>query len=1156
MAESEARGVGKVVADSVRGLCSFTSCREEEDKENMENRARGEDGDQSLRLRLDDTMEEDQDSLSTRNGSLGHHRDDSPMVESQLGDCSDKPFDLGQSRSFDDSVIEIIGDSPAGKKQDKSIIDLIDSKGEMEMEKAGSSNSPMSEILASNSLLYENVDNLDKVIDDDEDVQLQSMLSHQSMDLTDDLEDPIDLFDKSSEINLLSPNKSKVKSKDAWSPKKEIWSAKNEKKRKLRESSLSPTEEESCKKKVALVAGEEGEEEAGQVARVAARQQQELDLPSDTSRPDSGQWAVESPDIWCGSPIAGEGEARGHDPATRRTSTPGAAAGKRAAANLSTPEKHRRRNLEAAAEEARSRVSPTPTLPDAFKAPTPPIAVPNTLVLVLPQAMRVDQLEEFRAKLEELAGQFGVEVQEGKSRVAKRLSDASSLSKSSGGSSGYLGGSGSSGLASSEGSGRSRLSIMPHATIEKHGVIAPLPGKAREAVGLEKKAEEENQDQDKNGAAKVNENVAPNVSFVDDCSVGVIESQYVEESEKTDAVLEKKNKVTKNEAEKSKVTKNEAEKRKKLVKKRPKVKPAEEAEELGEEEATAATEEVKDRLAVGKKVFAKWVDGTGVYFYPANVLARPNEAQLKVRFCEDKVEKVVETESDVISVHHLGVGDNVTVNYDQFKPWEVTASLLNFPTTEAGSGEVLFQLRITPTAAEPEVNEDSRTVAHREVKLTDGQACAVLRRRGLVPTTNKVSADINLENLMCSKRKTRTPSVLNSPGTPRRKRGGEHAEESAATVATESSTSTDAADQRTPSTKRLLTPAKRARALKPATPTSAVTPKRKGKRLVSSDDEEEVMPKTSSRMQAVQAVAEAKIQEVADSSPKPSAKKSVDTPSRRTKKLVEIFANHTFVLNQSSQKPLPMTEGEEDFSDTEAAVLSAAPRFDRKKLKELIVAHGGQVLDQYPSQASPATTLDHSLLVVTDRCSTTMTYVLALGDGVPIVSHLFILDCVASASLQEHKAYLLPAGFSCLLMRDVEQGQDCTHDLRINDCLLPVRGSRQRREDQEAAAGRRVLSGLHVLVISTEEAFTEVWQSVLNSLGAAVSIRHEAKTRLDKLRLPDVVVTDSTAPRAVCKDLDSKSDIPVVSTMWAIQCAVNNARVAYNNFKCRLPGSQ
>lgn len=36
------------------------------------------------------------------------------------------------------------------------------------------------------------------------------------------------------------------------------------------------------------------------------------------------------------------------------------------------------------------------------------------------------------------------------------------------------------------------------------------------------------------------------------------------------------------------------------------------------------------------------------------------------------------------------------------------------------------------------------------------------------------------------------------------------------------------------------------------------------------------------------------------------------------------------------------------------------------------------------------------------------------------------------------------------------------------------------------------------------------------------------------------------------QELSVKSDIPVVSTKWVIQCVVNNARVAYNNFKCKL----
>ena len=145
-----------------------------------------------------------------------------------------------------------------------------------------------------------------------------------------------------------------------------------------------------------------------------------------------------------------------------------------------------------------------------------------------------------------------------------------------------------------------------------------------------------------------------------------------------------------------------------------------------------------------------------------------------------------------------------------------------------------------------------------------------------------------------------------------------------------------------------------------------------------------------------------------------------------------------------------------------------------------------------------------------------MTYILALADGVPIVSHLFLYDCVAAQSLQEYKSYLLPAGFSCLLMREVEQGQDCSHDLRVNDCLLPTRVSRQRKDEDASVSGKRILSGLHVLVVSAEEAFTEVWQSVLNSLGASVSRRHD-KTKLDSLRLPDVVVTSAVCHKAVCK---------------------------------------
>ena len=1060
------------------------------------------DAEASLQLRLDDTMDLSNSFTGSKNGSMETRHDDSPMVDTQSRDCSGQsPSDL---RTFDDSVIEIIGDSPAAK--DKSIIELLDSKDDLKLDMTesrcgGEGGRQMSEILASNSLLYDNVDNLDKVIDDDEDVQ--SMLAHQSMDIGDDLEDSIDLFDKSSEINLLSPHKSNKSKKDAWSPKKEIWSAKNEKKRKLREASLSPTTEENCKKKVATeaesgAAGEGGKEVEEEItfARISSKPETCIDSGSESSRPGSSQNMVVSPDVSWGTPLPGEQDAK-RKCKPHQTSTPSANTNRRAV--LSSPEKQRRKNLESGEKET-SKERGSPTQGREFKAPTPLTSPQNQLRIIRIDPGRATE-EELNRFLQSYGGRClgpeeRKEPEEPVGRRAKRVSDASSLSKSSSGSSGYLGG--SSGLtSSSEGSRqRSRLSIMPETPIERHTVVAPLP---RMTEDVEKESSQEQGGEKGNVENSISSNVTaagPNVSFVDDTLTGVIASQLPEEGkdlDKTEAEIVETKKGSK-----------KVEKEKKLVKKRPKVK-VEKKMEVYQEEMDIGS---SDRYAVGTKVFGKWVDGTGVCFYPAEVVERKNGEQAKVRFCEDEIEKVLATESDVISAHHLSPGDCVTVSYDKFKAYEVTASLLQYPSMHGNS--VSYQLAIAATESEPGPNEDSRCVDHRDVKLTDIQACAILRGRGLVPTLNKVSAEINFENLYYGKRKTRVPSRgLESPSTPRRKRGGEHVDESAVSgPATESSTSTDEPKSASGLRRRLTTPSKRGKAGKPSTPVSSGVQQRKGKRLVSSEDEDEVMPKSSSRARSARNPAISESRETA--SPKSSS-------SRRSKKILEIFSGHAFVLNTSSQRPLPMTDvEEEDFTDSEFVASNATPRFDKRKLTEIIIMNGGEVLEDFPTQISPAPTLDRTLIVVSDRHSLTMTYILALADSVPIVSHLFIYDCVAAQSLQEYKAYLLPAGFSCLLMREVEQGQDCSHDLRVNDCLLPTRVSRQRKDEDASMSSKRILSGLHVLVISVEEAFTEVWQSVLNSLGASVSRRHD-KTRLDKLRLPDVVVTDSKAPKAVCK---------------------------------------
>ena len=224
------------------------------------------------------------------------------------------------------------------------------------------------------------------------------------------------------------------------------------------------------------------------------------------------------------------------------------------------------------------------------------------------------------------------------------------------------------------------------------------------------------------------------------------------------------------------------------------------------------------------------------------------------------------------------------------------------------------------------------------------------------------------------------------------------------------------------------------------------------------------------------------------------------------------------------------TESSEEGGDERGG--GEGEKFDKKLLREAIESHGGRLLTEFPlahTDSWNVSTLKTTVLCVSPSSSRTMTYLLCLAHGFPAVSHRFILDSVNENRLRDRSAYLLPAGFSELLGREVEQDQDYREELRVNECLLPLapanrtRQSRKVKEvDTAVARGggggcRKILSGLHVLVISSDQRFTQDWQSVLDSLGASVTARHQAQDRLNQIRVPDVTVTDSQAPANICK---------------------------------------
>ena len=103
-------------------------------------------------------------------------------------------------------------------------------------------------------------------------------------------------------------------------------------------------------------------------------------------------------------------------------------------------------------------------------------------------------------------------------------------------------------------------------------------------------------------------------------------------------------------------------------------------------------------------------------------------------------------------------------------------------------------------------------------------------------------------------------------------------------------------------------------------------------------------------------------------------------------------------------------------------------------------------------------------------------------------------------------------------MQDMEQFKDYTRDLAFNGCLLPSPPATSTRlsnktKDTEKAPRRSILSGLHVVIISNDKEFTSDWQSVLIAMGASVYKRFSETDRLSQMRIPDVVVADSSAPQ-------------------------------------------
>ena len=264
----------------------------------------------------------------------------------------------------------------------------------------------------------------------------------------------------------------------------------------------------------------------------------------------------------------------------------------------------------------------------------------------------------------------------------------------------------------------------------------------------------------------------------------------------------------------------------------------------------------------------------------------------------------------------------------------------------------------------------------------------------------------------------------------------------------------------------------------------------------------------------------------------------------------QLFDGIYFVLTQGS-KPLLAnkrdagdtditsameTETESEMIDTifKESSSSKSLGFDRRHLKEVIVKYGGTVLEEFPGGTHspfPQPNLDTngqyrpSLIVVSDRYCQTMSFLLAIGFGVPRISHLWVLQSVTERRLQPMKNYYLPVGWSISEEREIEQSE--------HNSLEKLKGG--------------IFEGIHILLSSSNNSFINDWKPLLARLGASISCRMKGK--FDRsLKAVDVVVGDgSKTPTTIFQSANEKK-IPVVTSVWIIQSLITGNRTPYDAF--------
>ena len=378
---------------------------------------------------------------------------------------------------------------------------------------------------------------------------------------------------------------------------------------------------------------------------------------------------------------------------------------------------------------------------------------------------------------------------------------------------------------------------------------------------------------------------------------------------------------------------------------------------------TKEEEEETQIYDIGTPVFAKWVEKTDVRFWPGKIKEIDKEKYL-ILF-DDGFEKSMKIE-DFIKADSLLPGNEVNVITDH-AIYQV-GIILSYPDCSQSPKDIYYTVQLE--TSQPNLPEtEAEPQSYKKCNLSLDQMKNILKEKGESSASKKNNnmANVSLDNLITSKRKSKPITPVKTPARTTKKGGS----------AIETSVHEDEEDNITPTNRR----SKLQRKTRTTNNKAAVVD-------TSTTEDEAVKKSTGTRKRG--------------------------RPKKQTTN-VNVFEGFLFLLTQGKNDPKEHeansleseTETEEDNPDDIKPLT-----FNRQTLKKMIIDHGGQVLDKFPGDKEK---IPPNVILISDRYWRTMTYLLAITYGYDRINFAWIHNCVAAKKLLPRQNYSLQIGFSKIL---------------------------------------------------------------------------------------------------------------------------------------------